>query len=349
MMYNAVADTDERRQGARMSQAWQDKLVQQREALADILRDPLEQITRNCIPVWARRENIENIFLLSFSRIPYCANLYALNTDGIQITETVARNGIQAGHLGRDRSQRPYLKTVVPAWGFLLSDVYTNLNQHYPSITALQVIRTSDGVLGYIGVDFDLRDLPLTAELYPDPSEWQAATTDEPTPSPDSQHAFVSCPLQQLLDTILSLLEVLLTERGVFQCQIHFSSCQLAIWTLNDPTRYSLLDHAALTDSELLLRYPKHDYPELAKIPQQRIARVLDTLRSLRTGDECFYLQQASINIINGMISITCSRDGLHYLPYDELLLSGVDLGGVDLGSAKARGRITPHPSSKFM
>ena len=147
-----------------MNQAWMERIDRQREALALILRDPLERITHGCIPIWQERRLLENIFLVSLSRIPYCTSLYALDTDGIQITETIDRDGLHPGCLDRNHSQRPYMRNTVPAWGFLLSDAYTSLQLHRPSLTALQIVRTSDAVLGYIGADFDLDDLPFTSE-----------------------------------------------------------------------------------------------------------------------------------------------------------------------------------------
>jgi len=36
--------------------------------------------------------------------------------------------------------------------------------------------------------------------------------------------------------------------------------------------------------------------------------------------DETFYLLMASVNLFNGMISVTFSCDGSHYMRYDEFL-----------------------------
>jgi hypothetical protein len=40
----------------------------------------------------------------------------------------------------------------------------------------------------------------------------------------------------------------------------------------------------------------------------------------LRTADENIYLRLASINLFNGMVSLTFSCDGSHYMPYHEFL-----------------------------
>jgi hypothetical protein len=36
--------------------------------------------------------------------------------------------------------------------------------------------------------------------------------------------------------------------------------------------------------------------------------------------DDTFYLRAASLNLLNGMVSLTFSCDGTHYMPYDEFL-----------------------------
>ena len=88
------------------------------------------------------------------------------------------------------------------------------------------------------------------------------------------------------LDRALSILEELLTERGVFQCQIHFSSSQATIWTLNDPYRYRILDQEALSDPDICLVYPSRPYPSDALIPSADMALILKRLKSLRLVDE---------------------------------------------------------------
>jgi hypothetical protein len=44
-------------------------------------------------------------------------------------------------------------------------------------------------------------------------------------------------------------------------------------------------------------------------------------MRALRLTDKTIYLRMASINLFNGMISLTFSCDGSHYMPYMEFLL----------------------------
>ena len=88
----------------------------------------------------------------------------------------------------------------------------------------------------------------------------------------------------------------------------------------SDPFRYRILDIDALTDPDICLVYPSQSYPAEALIPPDKVAPILDTFKKLRLADENIYLRLASINLYNGMISVTFSCDGSHYMPYDEFL-----------------------------
>ena len=75
-----------------------------------------------------------------------------------------------------------------------------------------------------------------------------------------------------------------------------------------------------LSDPDICMLYPRHDYPKDALIPETKIASILHGMRQLRTADETLYLRSASINIFNGMISLTFSCDGSHYMSWREFL-----------------------------
>lgn len=46
------------------------------------------------------------------------------------------------------------------------------------------------------------------------------------------------------------------------------------------------------------------------------IAEILDEFRRLRTTDSTIYLRNSSINLVNGMIGMTFSCDGAHYIDH---------------------------------
>jgi hypothetical protein len=307
-----------------MKASWKDSIYRQREELARMLHDPLARLAERCAPPWGDREGLNAVLLEGFSSIPYCTYLYAVGSDAVQLSDNVGQSGLVDGHFGRDRSGRPYMQEPVPVWGFLLSDAYISLSARRPSLTALQIVRSGEHTLGYLGADFDLRNLPVTSELYEEPGDWRQVRGDPAIRGTLFQQTRVESPLDRNLDRALSILEELLTERGIFQCQIHFSSSQATIWVIDDPFRYRILDYEALTDPDICLVYPGRPYPAHAVIPRDKVAPVLETMTALRRGDETIYLRTASINIFNGMLSLTFSCDGSHYMRYDEFLSKAV-------------------------
>jgi hypothetical protein len=303
-----------------MQHSWKDSIYAQREQLARILHQPMSNLAGRCAAAWDDREGLNALLAEGFPEIPHCTYLYCLGTDGVQVSDNLGAGGVEPGYFGRDRSQRPYLREPVPPWGFLLSDAYISLRKQRPSLTALQLVWRDGQNLGYLGADFDLRDLPVTAELYEEPEAWRQVKGDPAIRGTLFQQCRIESPMDRNLNQALSILEELLTERGVFQCQIHFSSSQATIWTLDDPYRYRILDHEALSDPDICLVYPARPYPTKATIPAESIGLILGRLRALRFTDENIYLRQSSINLFNGLVSLTFSCDGSHYMPHDQFL-----------------------------
>lgn len=303
-----------------MEQNWKAAIHHQREELAHMLHEPLTRLAGKCAPAWCDRDKLNEVLLAGFAKIPYCTFLYVVNTSGIQVCDNVSRDGLLTEHFGRDRSQRPYMREVVPSWGFLLSNAYVSLRAHRPSLTALHIIRVKGKAVGYLGADFDLRNLPVTAVLYEEPTHWQQIKGDPSIRSTVFQQIRTESQMDRNIEQAFSILEELFEDRGVFQAVIHFSSSRATLWFVDDPYRYRILTHEALADPDICLAYPIQPYPSDALMPKASIEPVLIGMQHLRMADETIYLRSASINIFNGLISVTFSCDGSHYMRYDEFL-----------------------------
>jgi hypothetical protein len=303
-----------------MKDTWKDAIHRQRVSLAGELQVPLGKLAMLCADVWGSREELDIVLKDNFSSVPYCMFLYALDTSGIQISDNISHGGLLPEHYGRDRSQRPYMREAVPAWGFLLSSAYLSLRAGRPSVTALQVVRRDDVTVGYIGADFDLRDLPVTGAHYEESHDWRQIKGDPAIRGTVFQQCRVDSLMDMNMEPAIAIMEDLITERGLFQAVIHFSSSRATVWFIDDPFRYRILDHEALSDPDICLLYPRTPYPEDALIPQDIVISILNGMRQLRTADETLYLRSASINIFNGMISLTFSCDGSHYMSWREFL-----------------------------
>jgi len=237
-----------------------------------------------------------------------------------QICDNASHEGLLTKHYARDRSSRPYMNEVVPAYGCLLSESYISQAASRPSITAVQKVSLGSKVLGYIGVDFDLRDLPITRELYQETSTWQQIKGDPAIRGGLFSQTRTDSILDKNIDDIMSLMLELITEHGVFHGKIHFSSSRATIWLREDPFKYRLLDYEALLDPDICFAYPVQDYPKDAIVEEDKIEAIFKTMKELRYADENIYLRSGSLNIFNGMVGLTFSCDGSHYIPYNEFL-----------------------------
>lgn len=303
-----------------------ESVAHQRESLANLLREPLALAAEACSRAWPSRAGLNAVLQHALTTLPACKYMYVLDTRAIQLSDNISHAGLIPTDFGRDRSNRPYMNEAVPNQGFLLSQAYISLRAKRPSLTAIQIVRNDDGqVLGFVGADFDLRDLPITAKLYDEPTYWRQIKGDPAIRSAVFQQTRSDSQMDLNLDTVLGVMAELMTDRGVFHGKLHFSSSRATIWVVDDPFRYRLLDINALTDPDTCLIYPRHDYPTDAVVPRDRIRPVLDGLRALRFMDETFYLRAGSLNIFNGMVGLTFSCDGSHYLPWDEFLSKGYD------------------------
>ena len=299
----------------------QESIAQQREALTGLLKDPLHNVAEACSTVWGNRQQLDEVLSRALPTIPNCKFLYALDTNAIQISDNVTHSELIEKDFGRDRSSRPYMSEAVPSTDFLLSESYISQRARRPSLTAIQIVRdTAGNALGFIGADFDLRDLPLTRELYEEPHYWRQIKGDPSIRGTVFHQTRVDSLMDEHLDTIISVVEELMMDHGVFHVILHFSSSRAIIWLHDDPYRYRLLDIESLIDPNICLAYPHQRYPTDAVIPAEQIRPTLEQFQKLRFMDEMFYLRSGTLNIFNGVVGLTFSCDGSHYIPYDEFL-----------------------------
>jgi len=308
-----------------MKQTLKESIQQQRKSLEQSLITPLAKTAFACESAWPDRQALADVLLVSLTKIPNCTFLYALDTNGIQISDNISSSGLLPEHFGRDRSQRPYMNELVPVSGFLLSEAYISLRVSRPSLTALQVVRKNNEVVGFIGADFDLRNLPVTSEMYEEPTQWRQIKGDSAIRSTLFQQTRIDSLLDKEIDQVMSILEELCITHGMFQSVIHFSSSRATVWLINDPYRYHILQAEELTDPDICLAYPAHEYPKDALIPAESINSIFENMKQLRFTDENIYLRSASINIFNGMVSLTFSCDGSHYMHYNEFIEKNIN------------------------
>jgi hypothetical protein len=304
-----------------MSEALQAAIARQRMLLRGRLAGQLGRLVEPCRKGWVDRTALEALLDNALPELPACKYLYLLDADARQVTSNVSRQGPMPEHHGRDRSQRPYMGEALAGAEFSLSPAYLSRNQGRPSLTAIQRITDTDGsLLGFLGADFDLRELPLTRELYRQPDQWLQLKGDPAIRGGLFYQQRVESLMDGQIDTVLALFTELVTDHGVFHGKLHFSSSRATIWSLDDPYRFRVLDFEDLTNPDTRLAYPQRDYPAEAEIPIERVGDVFQSFKGLRLMDENIYLRSGSLNIFNGIVALNFSCDGSHYMRWDEFL-----------------------------
>ena len=307
----------------------------QRQSLAAMLAAPLSELAHTCAAAMdaqehkeadSRRATVEAILSGALIALENCKHLFALDAEGVQFVDNITREGPDPVHFGRNRLDRPYMEGLEAGADFVLSEAYISRNSKRPMLTAVQVVRDADGNrLGYIGADFDLRELPGTVGLYPESKAWRQIKGDPAIRGGLFAQQRSQSLMDDRMDDILALMTELITEHGVFHGKLHFSSSRATIWMVDDPYAYRILSFDDMIDPDICLAYPRRPYTERAIVPAQDVRPVFDMFRALRFADENIYLRAGSLNVVNGMVGLNFSCDGSHYLRYDEFLANGLD------------------------
>jgi len=303
-----------------MTNTLKKNIARQRTSLFNMLVEPMAYLAGLSIDVWNNKVRLDQMLLEGIKALPNAAFLYAMDPQGVQISDNASHDGLICEDYRRDRSNRPYMREPVPESGLLLSQAYISQRAQRPSLTAVQRVMSGATLLGYLGADFDLRNLPLTRRLYQEPDHWQQIKGDPAIRGQVFEQRRAESLLDHHIHDILPVMQELVTTCGMFHTKVHFSSSRATVWLLDDPYRYRILGFEALSDPDICLAYPQHDYPAEAAIPVPLVGRILDGFRRLRFADEVIYLRSGSLNIFNGMISLNFSCDGSHYMSYKEFL-----------------------------
>ena len=298
----------------------QQAILAKKAALAEAVGEPMARLGQRCAEVWPDADAIDQLLLDAISTIPHGHLLYAWDVNGIEVSSMIQPGKIDASWRGRDLSQRPYLKNHLPFKGVMLSSVY--MSQYVPKqcITALQAVSKDNNLLGFIAADFALTDLLQDTRLTAPTMHWQQFRGDPAVRGTVFMQSRTQSLFDQHIDDALGLIDRLMRQHGVFHSKIHFSSGRCSLWLLDDPYNYRLHNAEEIINPDMCLAYPSHAYPTNAKTTPQQIRDVLDEFKALRFADETIYLRSSSINIMNGLVGLTFSCDGSHYMPVDEFL-----------------------------
>lgn len=310
-----------------MSNTLKHTINAQRARLKDMMGNTLSQFARELPPLMADVDKLDAHLVDMFSKLELCKYAYVLDEKAHQISSTVSRYGPDEESRGRDRSERPYLHHIHDETiDFNLSEAYISRNKKRPSLTAVQTVRNPSGqCVGFLGVDYDLRELPLSEVIYAESDQWRQIKGDPAIRGGLFMQQRVESIMDRGIDDALSIHEALVLDHGIYHFHMHFSSSRSTIWHVDDPYVYRILTMEELSDTNTFLAYPRRPYFERAIIPPEDVLKILKQFKELRFADDTIYLRSGSLNIVNGTIELNFSCDGTHYLNYNEFLAKGLE------------------------
>lgn len=304
-----------------MLEILKERIAAQRRLLHELLITSMKETSERMNKMMGNRDALEMFLLDEISNMAHCKHLFVLDANAVQLTANITREGRDKSRFASDRSDRVYMQGLGGRREFRLSDAYISKNKKRPSLTAVHVIKNSDGeLLGYLGADYDIRELPHTNMIYKQSLDWKQMRGDPSIRQGLFSQQRTESEIDRNIDNVLALMQELMQEHGVFHGKIHFSSNRATIWLESDPYNYRLMSMEELNDPSICLAYPQVSYTDKAVVPKDKISEIFEYMKVLRFADENIYLRSGSLNVCNGLLGLNFSCDGSHYMYYTEFL-----------------------------
>ena len=295
-------------------------ITYKKSALAKQAEVPMAKLAAQCAEVWQDPDRLDDVLQEAMVELPLCDLIFAVDTNGIIISSNVETDYRDEQWRGRDMNGRPFMEATLPYKGYTMSPVYISTHNMKSCITVMQAVNKDDQVLGFIAADFDVDKLPTEQPKEISDTGWRQYKGDPAIRGTLFLQERVKSAMDARLDDVMDVILDMLLEHGVFHFKIHFSSSRMSFWHVQDPYDYKIHMVDDILDPESCLAFPRVPYTERATIPKEKIKDILDMFKMLRNADETIYLRSASMNIVNGMVGLTFSCDGSHYLHYTEFL-----------------------------
>ncbi len=303
---------------------FEESIDRERAILSSYLHKVLAPIAHICSSSWDQPDELDRLLKASLKHSGQSKLLYGVNCNGKQHSSNIGIKDVDSSKRGQDLSVRPYMQNINTENNFfILSPVYVDQNDHHLCVTAMhKVYNDNNEIIGCVAADYDLDNLPGEAECNNVliPSEWRQIKGDPAIRQNLFLQERVISSMDNHLQEVNDIIIDLICNRGIFHAKLHYSSSRATLWVYNDPHRYRLHVLEEITNPSVCLTYRKNSYPKDAQVSPHTVRRVFNRLQKLREADNTIYLRSGSLNIINGIVGLTFSCDGSHYMSADEFL-----------------------------
>lgn len=295
-------------------------ITEKKRALKNLATTPLMALAEQCATAWHDPDKLDTVLQQGIHQLANCSLIFAVNTRGILISSNVEGEHLDTQWRGTDLTGRPFLQNNLPYQGLTISQVYTSRLTMQPTLSVMQAVRHAEEIAGFIAADFNVDALPEPASITPEAGTWKQFKGDPAIRGTLFMQERAISAMDKVLDEVMEIITELMQHHGIFHTKIHFSSSRASFWSVDDPFDYTIHLVDEITNPDRCLAYPRHPCHERIQVGKEDIARVLDLFKALRYADETIYLRSASFNTINGMVGLTFSCDGSHFLHYQEFI-----------------------------
>ncbi|ALE52763.1 hypothetical protein SP60_05825 [Candidatus Thioglobus autotrophicus] len=297
-------------------------ITRQKDFLSDQLGEGLMQLAQacdNCLEDTPSFEKLNTLLHAYMQQHQYTNLVYVIDSFGVQLSANITREGINTDFQGQDLSSRPFFNAIDDEHPIYISDAYISTATLKPCISVVHTICHKNEIIGMLVFDLDLEKLPLLKQEFA-LDNWRQIKGDPEIRSNLFNQTRACSAMDQSIDMVHNIAIELLCELGVFHLKLHYASSRATIWPFDDPYNYHIHVLDEIISPNILLLYPKKTYPQQAKVTPAQVREVLDKFKYMRFMDENLYLKTGSLNIMNGMIGLSFSCDGNHYLSVEEFL-----------------------------
>lgn len=294
----------------------------QKDFLSDELENKFKQLSERCVCHMKDTLDLNKLNGLLFDYMQKCeyANLaYVLDCSGVQVSANVDKDNILMDFQGQNLADRPFFNAVNHHKPFYLSDTYIIGATLKPCISAVHAICHGEKLIGLLVFDLELEKLPLIEQAIND-RDFRQIKGDPEIRSNIFRQKRVQSAMDQSIDIVHSIAVELLCELGVFHIKLHYPSSKATLWTYDDPYNYRIHVLDEIINPDICLLYPKKTFPKEAVVSHEQIRQVLSNFQAMRFMDKNLYLKTGSLNIINGLVGLSFSCDGHHYMPVEDFL-----------------------------